>query len=123
MIYKMLLICISTILASLPPKVIYNSTFKTPFQLVDGHLPKDFLYGYASAAAQVEGAYNVDGKSASIWDKFAREKRDRIVDGSRPDVANNEYGMVDETVALLKVLGANSYRFSIAWTRLVPEGR
>jgi beta-glucosidase/6-phospho-beta-glucosidase/beta-galactosidase len=62
------------------------------------------MFGYASAAVQVEGASNVDGKSLSIWDTFAATAG-KISDGSRPDVANNEYNLVNETIALLKMTG------------------
>lgn len=63
----------------IPPKVIYNESYVTPFEIPSGSLPSDFLYGYASAAAQVEGAVGVDGRSESIWDVFARGK-DKVND-------------------------------------------
>lgn len=86
-----------------------------------GLLPPDFKFGYASAAVQVEGAAQVDGKSLSIWDTFAAQPG-KISDATRPDVANDEYRLLNETIALLKMTGSNIYRFSIAWPRLVPGG-
>jgi beta-glucosidase/6-phospho-beta-glucosidase/beta-galactosidase len=107
----------------IPSLIFYNSSFKTPQDsLLKGSLPTDFLYGFASAATQVEGAFDKDGKSLSIWDKFATE-RNAINNKSNPFVSNDEYHLTRETVALLKLSGARAYRFSIAWTRLVPEGR
>ncbi|KAJ3325973.1 hypothetical protein HDV06_002358 [Boothiomyces sp. JEL0866] len=83
--------------------------------------PKDFLHGFASAAFQVEGAVDADGKSKSIWDTFAHLPG-KIFNNDSPDVADDEYHLYAETVNLLKASGANSYRFSISWPRLVPGG-
>lgn len=84
-------------------------------------LPADFLFGFASAATQVEGATNDGGKTDSIWDTFARLPG-KIADGTTPDAAIDEYHRINETIQLLKLTGASTYRFSIAWTRLIPGG-
>ncbi|KAJ3277093.1 choline dehydrogenase 7 [Terramyces sp. JEL0728] len=73
------------------------------------------------AAFQVEGAVDADGKSKSIWDTFAHLPG-KIFNNDSPDVADDEYHLYAETVNLLKAAGANSYRFSISWPRLVPGG-
>lgn len=84
-------------------------------------LPNDFMWGYASASFQVEGAVSEDGKTASIWDTFA-SVQGKIKNGDSPKIANDEYHRFAETVRLLKESGAKSYRMSISWPRLVPGG-
>ena len=84
--------------------------------------PKGFLWGTATSAYQVEGAAREDGRGPSIWDTFA-ETPGRIRDGSNGDVSVDHYHRYKEDVALMKGLGAKAYRFSIAWPRLLPDGR
>lgn len=82
---------------------------------------KDFLWGAASAAHQVEGAYLEDGKGLGIWDHFGHEKG-RIMYGENADTACDHYHHMKEDVALMKEIGLKSYRFSISWPRVLPEG-
>lgn len=84
--------------------------------------PRDFLWGCGTSAYQIEGAPHEDGKGASIWDQFVRQ-RGRIVDGSSGDMACDSYHRLTEDVALLKDLGVGAYRFSISWPRIFPAGR
>ena len=84
--------------------------------------PNDFLWGSASAAYQVEGAPFEDGKKASVWDNFVRIPG-KTFKGTNGDVAVDHYHRYKEDVALMKELGLKSYRFSIAWTRILPDGR
>lgn len=74
--------------------------------------PKDFIWGTATSALQIEGAFDVDGRGESVWDEYAK-KQGRGADS---------YHRLEEDVALLKALGVKAYRFSIAWPRLFPEG-
>lgn len=83
--------------------------------------PKDFLWGAASAAYQIEGAYKEDGKGEGIWDHFSHEPG-RIPHGETGDVACDHYHRFREDVALMKELGFKSYRFSISWPRVIPDG-
>ena len=83
--------------------------------------PKGFFWGTATAAYQVEGAWNEDGKGPSIWDTFAHTPG-KIRDGSTGDVANDHYHRYKEDVKLMKDLSATAYRFSICWPRIFPEG-
>jgi beta-glucosidase len=83
--------------------------------------PPGFLWGTATAAYQIEGAWNEDGKGESIWDRFCRIPG-AIEDGSSGNVACDHYHRVPEDVALMAGLGANAYRFSISWPRVLPEG-
>jgi beta-glucosidase len=80
-----------------------------------------FLWGTATAAYQIEGAWNEDGKGESIWDRFCRIPG-VIEDGSSGDVACDHYHRMTEDVALMAGLGANAYRFSISWPRVLSEG-
>jgi beta-glucosidase len=83
--------------------------------------PKDFLWGTATSAYQIEGAVNEDGRGASIWDTFSHTPG-KVDDGSNGDRANDHYHRYKEDVGLIAALGARAYRFSIAWSRIFPEG-
>lgn len=84
-------------------------------------LGPDFFWGFATAAAQVEGAWDADGKGESIWDKFCRLPG-KVIDKSTNADATRAYDLYKEDVQLLKKLGVNSYRFSLAWSRIIPLG-
>uniref|UniRef100_A0ACD5U1V9 Uncharacterized protein n=1 Tax=Avena sativa TaxID=4498 RepID=A0ACD5U1V9_AVESA len=84
--------------------------------------PPEFMFGAASAAYQIEGAWNEGGKGPSSWDNFCHNYPERIMDGSNGDVAANSYYMYKEDVRMLKEIGMDSYRFSISWPRILPEG-
>jgi beta-glucosidase len=84
--------------------------------------PRDFSWGTATAAYQVEGAWNEDGKGESIWDRFSHTPG-RIMNGDTGDVACDQYHRYKEDVALMKELGLRGYRFSISWPRVFPEGK
>ncbi|XP_042493206.1 beta-glucosidase 24-like [Macadamia integrifolia] len=84
--------------------------------------PQDFFFGTASSAYQYEGAYS-DGKGESNWDHFTHTHPDKIKDRSNGDVAVDSYHRYKEDVALMKDIGLTAYRFSIAWTRILPTGK
>jgi beta-glucosidase len=86
-----------------------------------GVLRNDFYFGYATAATQVEGAWNVDGKGLSIWDTFAHNPG-KVKDGSTPDDAVLSYYQYKDDVALMKSYGVTGYRFSLSWSRIIPLG-
>jgi len=87
-----------------------------------GLLPPAFTIGAATAAIQIEGAADEDGRGRSTWDEFA-DQPGRILDGSTPRVTADHYHRMTEDVALLRELGVDAYRFSIAWPRIQPEGK
>jgi beta-glucosidase len=87
-----------------------------PMQFPDG-----FLWGAATAAYQIEGAWNEDGKGPSIWDTFSHAPG-KIQGGDTGDVACDHYHRYGEDVALLADLGLGAYRFSTAWARVLPDG-
>jgi len=84
--------------------------------------PAGFLWGAATAAYQIEGAWQEDGKGESIWDRFAHTPG-RVKGGDTGDVACESYRRFPEDVALLRAMNLGSYRFSLAWPRIQPEGR
>ena len=84
--------------------------------------PADFFWGAATAAYQTEGAANEDGRGESIWDRFTTLPG-RIVNGETGRVACDSYHRYGEDVRLMRDLGLDAYRFSVAWPRVVPEGR
>jgi beta-glucosidase len=83
--------------------------------------PKDFLWGCATAAYQVEGAAREDGRAPSVWDTFTHVTGRIQMDGTG-DVAADEYHRYKEDVQLLNWLGAKAYRFSVSWPRVFPQG-
>ena len=84
--------------------------------------PESFLWGTATSAYQVEGSPLADGAGPSIWQRFTRT-RGLVHDGDTGDVACDQYHRYAEDVALMQRLGLNAYRFSISWSRVLPEGR
>jgi beta-glucosidase len=83
--------------------------------------PQGFLWGSATASYQVEGAVDEDGRGPSIWDTFAHTPG-KTNNGDTGDVADDHYHRYKEDVALMKALGLKTYRFSVAWPRVFPQG-
>jgi beta-glucosidase len=83
--------------------------------------PKNFFWGAATAAYQIEGAWNADGKGESIWDRFAHTPG-KIKNGDTGDIACGSYHRWPEDIALAEAMNLNSYRFSISWPRVQPAG-
>ena len=81
--------------------------------------PKDFWWGSASSATQMEGAYNVDGKEKNIWDYWYEISPEKFHNNIGPKDTSNFYYKYKEDIALMKELGHNSFRFSISWSRLI----
>ena len=91
----------------------------------DGDLlafPAGFTWGVATAAYQVEGAWNEGGRGLSIWDTFCRQPG-KVHNGDTGDVADDHYHRWAEDVAIMAELGVNAYRFSISWPRVLPAGK
>jgi beta-glucosidase len=85
------------------------------------HFPAGFIWGSATSAYQIEGAWNADGRGLSIWDTFCRQ-RGRIRTGETGETAADHYHRWPEDVELMSAIGMQAYRFSIAWTRVLPTG-
>ena len=84
--------------------------------------PADFLWGASTASYQIEGAHDVDGRAPSIWDMFSHTPG-KTLNGETGDIACDHYHRYAEDVALMKKAGLGAYRFSISWSRVMPEGR
>lgn len=88
----------------------------------NNHFPKDFIWGAATAAYQIEGAWNEDGKGESNWDRFSHTPG-KVLEGHTGDVACDHYHHFPEDIELMKHLGLAAYRFSTSWARVLPQGR
>ena len=84
--------------------------------------PPDFIWGAATSSYQIEGAAHEGGRSESIWDRFSYTPG-KIKDGSSGDIACDHYHRWRDDIALMRDLGLHAYRFSIAWPRILAEGR
>ncbi|ATB31932.1 GH1 family beta-glucosidase [Melittangium boletus] len=84
--------------------------------------PKGFIWGTATSSYQIEGAAKEDGRGESIWDRFSKTPG-KVGDGTNGDVACDHYHRFRDDIALMKSLGMQAYRFSIAWPRVLPSGR
>ena len=84
--------------------------------------PRDFVWGAATAAYQIEGAADADGRGESIWDRFCRTPG-KVANGDTGDRACDHYHRWPEDLDLMASLGVGAYRFSIAWPRIQPDGR
>lgn len=83
--------------------------------------PKDFIWGAATAAYQIEGAFNEEGKGLNIWDVYSAFKGNTKYNETG-NVADDHYHRVDEDIEIMKEIGIKAYRFSINWTRVLPDG-
>ncbi|CAH1251845.1 LCT [Branchiostoma lanceolatum] len=88
--------------------------------LLKGTFPQDFIWSSATAAYQIEGAWNVSDKGPSVWDTLAHQGR--VYNQDTGDVACDSYHKYPEDVALMKQMGLKYYRFSISWPRIFPTG-
>jgi beta-glucosidase len=116
------LFLVSSVAAVIAPKLTFGQipVYKNlDFSSLD--FGADFKWGVATAAYQIEGAHNLDGKSASIWDTFSHEKG-TIKTGENGDVACDFYHSFEQDLDLLKSLNMTVFRFSIAWSRILPNG-
>lgn len=91
-----------------------------PKTLAD-RFPGDFIFGVATASFQIEGATKADGRKASIWDAFSNMPG-RVFQRHNGDVACDHYNRLDDDLDLIKEMGVQAYRFSIAWPRIIPDG-
>ncbi|XP_044732533.1 myrosinase 1-like [Chrysoperla carnea] len=88
----------------------------------DLNFPKNFVFGVATAAYQIEGAWNESGKSESNWDHRTHFHPEQIKDHLNGDIACDSYHKLDEDLRLIRDLGVHSYRFSLSWARILPDG-
>lgn len=93
----------------------------TEFNMPEYNFPDDFIFGTATSSYQIEGAWDKDGKGESIWDRFSHQEGN-VLNGDTGDQACDHYNRFKEDIALMKELNLDSYRFSISWPRIFPEG-
>jgi len=97
------------------------SSHRPQFDTSEISFPRNFFWGAATAAYQIEGAWKDDGKGESIWDRFAHAPG-KIKNGDNGDVACDSYHRSSEDIALMRAMNLNSYRFSISWPRIQSSG-
>ncbi|NXV01008.1 LPH hydrolase, partial [Cettia cetti] len=104
-------------------EIIRNNGFPLPKEdeFLYGEFPENFLWSVATAAYQIEGGWRADGKGLSIWDKYSHTPL-RIGNDATGDVACDSYHRIEEDVEMLKSLRVSHYRFSISWSRVLPDG-
>ena len=83
--------------------------------------PSDFIWGASSAAYQIEGAWNIDGKSPSIWDTFTQTKGN-VHNDENANITCDFYNNYKQDISLMKEAGLKSFRLSTAWSRILPDG-
>src|SRR5688572_15243972 len=84
--------------------------------------PENFVWGAATASYQIEGSWDKHSKGESIWDRFSHTPG-KIDNGDTGDIANDHYRLWKKDIRLMKQIGLQAYRFSIAWPRILPKGR
>ncbi|TAA45782.1 glycoside hydrolase family 1 protein [Corallincola spongiicola] len=92
------------------------------YHFMNYQFPKDFIWGSATAAIQIEGAASEAGKGPSMWDDYCQQHPERIFQQANPAIACDHYHRMPEDVALIQQMAHNGYRFSLSWPRLLPQG-
>lgn len=111
---KLTIVCVFTICV-LPFCAPQDNTFYY------GSFPEDFIWGTATSSYQIEGGWNSDGKGANIWDTFSQTPN-KVENNDTGNIACDSYNKYLEDVRLLKALGVQTYRFSLSWARILPDG-
>ncbi|KAM6268203.1 LOW QUALITY PROTEIN: cytosolic beta-glucosidase-like [Spheniscus humboldti] len=119
---------ISLYICSIHPNAVLRRVAETVFGTGSDLVPEDiafpvgFAWGAATAAYQIEEGWNADGKGPNVWDTFTHQGGDRVFKNQTGDVACGSYTLWEEDLKCIKQLGLTHYRFSLSWSRLLPDG-
>ncbi|XP_045457583.1 myrosinase 1-like [Melitaea cinxia] len=113
MLLSQILLCVACF-------VLTESKTKNIYRQEVRKFPDQMLFGSATAAYQIEGAWNEDGKSENIWDRLSHQDPCRITECHTGDIAANSYYSYKRDVEMIRELGLDFYRFSLSWTRILP---
>uniref|UniRef100_A0A1Q3FP67 Putative beta-glucosidase lactase phlorizinhydrolase n=1 Tax=Culex tarsalis TaxID=7177 RepID=A0A1Q3FP67_CULTA len=120
------LLVLVVMIASIEAKFrLLADNLRSDHKLVQGkspEFPEWFAFGAATAAYQIEGGWNEDGRGPSVWDTLTHDHPELVVDRENGDVAADSYHRFQEDIKALKQVGFHFYRFSISWARILPEG-
>ncbi|SMO31925.1 glycoside hydrolase family 1 protein [Melghirimyces algeriensis] len=97
--------------------------FNNRKESIQFRFPKGFWWGSAVSATQIEGAADKDGKGKNIWDYWYEQEPNRFFNGVGPEKTSQFYDRFREDIQLMKEIGHNSFRFSISWSRMFPDGK
>jgi len=114
-------LALATVAAGSLPAAALNAQPHRPKSAAPESFPEGFLWGTATAAYQVEGAAKLDGRGTSIWDVFSHTAGN-VANGDTGDVADDQFHLYKQDVELLKEMGVKTFRFSVAWPRVFPQG-
>src|SRR5688572_30186315 len=89
--------------------------------IIKDHFSKKFIWGVSTAAYQIEGAHNSDGKGLSIWDTFTKQKK-KIYKNQNADISTDFYHRYESDLELMREMGIKNFRFSLSWSRILPTG-
>src|SRR5689334_11450124 len=106
------------VMSPLPPPRSERTSMSSQFTST---FPSDFVWGAATASYQIEGAANEDGRGESVWDRFCATPG-KVRNGDTGAIACDFYHRYREDIELMRELGLDAFRFSIAWPRIVPTG-
>ncbi|KAM6261684.1 LOW QUALITY PROTEIN: cytosolic beta-glucosidase-like [Porphyrio hochstetteri] len=119
---------ISLYICTIHPNAMLHRLAKTVSCTGSDQVPEDiafpvgFAWGAATAAYQTEEGWNADGKGPNVWDTFTHQGGDRVFKNQTGDVACGSYTLWEEDLKCIKQLGLTHYRFSLSWSRLLPDG-
>ena len=106
---------------SLLPQNLFAEIFSEE-ELKRSDFGKDFVWGTATAAYQIEGGWNEDGKGESNWDHFTHFKKRKIKTRETGDVADDFYHRYESDIELMRKMNIPAFRFSLSWSRIIPNG-
>src|SRR5215471_12609546 len=105
-----------------PGRVLAGELPQAPMKFAPFEFPPEFIFGAATAAYQIEGAWNEDGKGESIWDHFVHYQSKKIKNHETGDVADDFYHRYESDLSLMKQMNIPAFRFSLSWPRIIPAG-